>query len=145
MADARTQATTIGKGLYLIFFNKNNRANFLGPVLRRPINANPGLYFNPRFFSFYSKAFSVKRWPISANTTNSSWNTTKYSWNTTNNFPNTKRYYLNTAKVYRNTTRIIETQHNICKTQHNFPKTQHRILVEWPDKFRQHYCSYSFF
>ena len=59
MADARTQATTIGKGLYLIFFNKNNRANFLGPVLRRPISANTGLIFNLRFFSFGSKAFGL--------------------------------------------------------------------------------------
>ena len=46
------------------------------------------------------------RWPISANTTNSSWNTTRYSWNTTNTFPNTTRYYLNTTKVYRNATQF---------------------------------------
>ena len=29
-----------------------------GPVVRRPISANPGLNFNPGFFSFCSKAFS---------------------------------------------------------------------------------------
>ena len=33
--------------------------NQLGPVVRRPISANPGLNFNPGFsFSFCSKAFS---------------------------------------------------------------------------------------
>ena len=30
----------------------------LGPVVRRPISANPGLNFNPGFFFFCSKAFS---------------------------------------------------------------------------------------
>lgn len=29
-----------------------------GPVVRRPISANPGLDFNPGFFFFLSKAFS---------------------------------------------------------------------------------------
>ena len=32
--------------------------NPLGPVVWRPISANPGLNFNPRFFVFCSKAFS---------------------------------------------------------------------------------------
>ena len=31
--------------------------NDLGPVVRRPISANPGLNFNPGFVFFSSKAF----------------------------------------------------------------------------------------
>ena len=60
------------------------------------------------------------RWPISANTTNSSWNTTRYSWNTTNTFPNTTRYYLNTTKVYRNATQFYwnTTQFSKITTQY---------------------------
>ena len=30
----------------------------LGPVVQRPITANPRLNFNPDFFSFFSEAFS---------------------------------------------------------------------------------------
>ena len=32
--------------------------NDLGPVVRRPISANPGLNFNPGFLFFCSKEFS---------------------------------------------------------------------------------------
>ena len=35
-----------------------------GPVVRRPISANPGLNFNPGFFFFCSKAFSQIIFPI---------------------------------------------------------------------------------
>ena len=38
---------------------KTTVASFLGPVLRRPISANPGLIFTPRFFSFCAKAFRL--------------------------------------------------------------------------------------
>ena len=34
------------------------RNNTQGPVVRRPISANPALNFNPDFFFFSSKAFS---------------------------------------------------------------------------------------
>ena len=38
----------------LLIFQFSN----LGPVVRRPISANPGLNFNPGLFFFSSKAFS---------------------------------------------------------------------------------------
>ena len=34
-----------------------NWTNIMGPVVRGPITANPGLNFNPGFFFFYSKTF----------------------------------------------------------------------------------------
>ena len=36
---------------------RKNKGKELGPVVRRPINAKPGLSFYPGFFFFYSKAF----------------------------------------------------------------------------------------
>ena len=37
---------------------KKVESHILGPVVRRPISANPWLDFNPGFFFFCSKAFS---------------------------------------------------------------------------------------
>jgi len=42
----------------------------LGPVVRTPVSANPGLNFNPGFFSFLSKALSWIILSIFFNTSN---------------------------------------------------------------------------
>ena len=36
-------------------------SEYKGPVVQGPINANPRLNFNPGFFFFGSKAFSISR------------------------------------------------------------------------------------
>ena len=46
-------------GHKLNLFKNVTQCYLLGPVVRRPISANPGLNFNPGFFFFFgSKAFS---------------------------------------------------------------------------------------
>ena len=40
-------------------FPEDDALIFWAHFSRRPISANPGLIFNPRFFSFCSKAFSL--------------------------------------------------------------------------------------
>ena len=49
---------------------KLKRLFHLGPVVRRPISANPGLNFNPGLFYFLSKAFSGAIFSIHFGVTN---------------------------------------------------------------------------
>ena len=44
--------------LALIMFLVIKHFKDMGPVVRTPVNANPGLNFNPGFFFFLSKALS---------------------------------------------------------------------------------------
>ena len=48
----------VDSGFQVLDPNFASETWILGPVVRRPISANPGLYLNARVFFFSSKAFS---------------------------------------------------------------------------------------
>ena len=90
--------------------------------------------------SYNYDSIQILRWPISANTTNSSLNTTKYSRNTTNTFSNTllsvlskitTQYYPNTTQYLQNT---IQFSQNTTKNSPDY--VMQDLLTEPPNMLR---------